>query len=451
LALFELYALFNLTACPARLSLCGEENREKAEENMNEKPKGENTMKDMNMTRKDFLGVGLGALMGAPSLFAQGAPLSATDKNNDEKKKHSSVKAIQRHRFGVNYTPTKNWFFFWNDFDAEAVARDLDAIAALGMDHFRIFMVWPYFQPNRTWVSPGHLNRLDQLMQLAAQRKLDVCISMLNGWIAKKMLPEYDEPGKFYTSATMFEAQALYFTEASKVLRGHANFLGFDIGNEMNMCWSTGKDTAAGDAWLDRIMTLAESLCPGQTHVNGVDHQPWFFPQTFSPEWLARRQPIVALHSWIAFTGATQRSGPLDPPCVKLAAGMAALARAFAGDPAKPIWIQEYGASPEWMDKKEIPRFIEATTQAAIDEGVAWFTWWASHDVDRRFELSSLEYDLGLITLDNKIKDRGQMFKSIAENYQGKTVTAISAPTLPTPKERTMESTWEWLLQWMNQ
>ncbi|MCX6998166.1 MAG: hypothetical protein NTV49_14055, partial [Kiritimatiellaeota bacterium] len=180
-----------------------------------------------------------------------------------------------------------------------------------------------------------------------------------------------------------------------------------------------------------------------------VDHQPWFYPETFSAELLARRPPLVALHSWILFTGATRRGGPLDPPCVKLAAGMAALARAFAGDPAKPIWLQEYGASAEWMDEKTVPRFLEAATQAAIDEGVAWFTWWASHDVDRRFELSSFEYELGLITLDNKVKDRGQTFKSIAEKYRGKPVTAKSASVLPPPKERSLESTWKWLLEWM--
>ncbi|MCX6997466.1 MAG: hypothetical protein NTV49_10360, partial [Kiritimatiellaeota bacterium] len=209
-----------------------------------------------DMKRRDFLGAGLGAMMAAPLLLAQGGPPPDADLKSGDKRSQSAAKPPWRHRFGVNYTPTKNWFFFWNDFDADAVARDLDAIASLGMDHLRIFALWPHFQPKRAWVSPEHLKRLEQLMRLAAQRKLDVCVSMLNGWIANKLLPVFDEPGKFYTSATLFEAQTLYFTEVSKVVCGHANFLGFDIGNEMNCCWSAGRDTAAGDAWLDRIMTL---------------------------------------------------------------------------------------------------------------------------------------------------------------------------------------------------
>ena len=76
-------------------------------------------------------------------------------------------------------------------------------------------------------------------------------------------------------------------------------------------------------------------------------------------------------------------------------AGMAALARAYARDPHKPVWVQEFGASAEWMDRKVIPQFMERIIQAAMDVGVSWFTWWASHDISRKFELSSPEYELG--------------------------------------------------------
>ncbi|MCX6872787.1 MAG: hypothetical protein NTW21_03120 [Verrucomicrobia bacterium] len=140
-----------------------------------------------DMKRRDFLGAGLGAMMGSPLLLAQGGTPADADLKDDAKKQQVAAKSLRHFRFGVNYTPTKNWFFFWNDFDADAVARDLDAIASLGMDHLRIFALWPHFQPKRTLVSPEHLKRLDQFMRLTAQRKLDVCVSMLNGWIANSV------------------------------------------------------------------------------------------------------------------------------------------------------------------------------------------------------------------------------------------------------------------------
>src|ERR1700676_4721113 len=57
------------------------------------------------------------------------------------------------HRFGVNYTPSHNWWFCWNDWNAAPIRRDLDAIAALGADHLRLILIWPFFQPNPKWVS----------------------------------------------------------------------------------------------------------------------------------------------------------------------------------------------------------------------------------------------------------------------------------------------------------
>ena len=92
--------------------------------------------------------------------------------------------ALDRHRFGVNYTPSKNWWFCWNEWDADPIRRDLDAIAALGADHLRILLIWPYFQPNPRWVSPLHLERLDQLLTLMGERKLDAVVTALTGQLS---------------------------------------------------------------------------------------------------------------------------------------------------------------------------------------------------------------------------------------------------------------------------
>lgn len=42
-------------------------------------------------------------------------------------------------RFGANYTPSRGWFHHWLDFDLDEVRADLDSIAALGLDHIRVF------------------------------------------------------------------------------------------------------------------------------------------------------------------------------------------------------------------------------------------------------------------------------------------------------------------------
>ena len=128
---------------------------------------------------------------------------------------------------------------------------------------------------------------------------------------------------------------------------------------------------------------------------------------------------------------------------------MAALARAYANDPAKPIWIEEFGACSEEMPEADVPRWLEKTLISGIEQGVSWFTWWASHDVDQRFQFHPFEYRLGLLTRDNQVKPQGLMFKQIAEAFRNKPVTLPTTPLPPPPQERNAAATWQWLLNWM--
>ena len=353
-------------------------------------------------------------------------------------------------RFGVNYTPTRNWWYCWNDFDAGAIARDLDAIADLHADHIRIMLLWPFFQPNPAAVSTAHLDRLDRLMELAAERKLDVCATMLTGWLSGwAFRPPYDERDAFYASTKIREAVEIYFRACAGRLNQHSHFLGFDLGNEINCCWKAATPDE-GDAWMDWLLSLCDEISPGRVHVNGVDHQPWFSRNTFSPRALARRPALATIHSWIGFTGALDRGRALERPCTHLAPAMAALVRAYAGGPDKPVWLQEFGASNEWMEEAEIVPFLEKAAEAAIRGGICWLTWWSSHDVDRRFRFDSLEYDLGLITVGQDIKPAGLAFRRLARAWAGKPVFQSPAPA-EAPKILEPATTWTWLLETQRQ
>ena len=40
-----------------------------------------------------------------------------------------------------------------------------------------------------------------------------------------------------YTNTTMGSAQELFIRELARVMKQHANIIGFDFGNELNTCW----------------------------------------------------------------------------------------------------------------------------------------------------------------------------------------------------------------------
>jgi len=86
---------------------------------------------------------------------------------------------------------------------------------------------------------------------------------------------------------------------------------------------------------------------------------------------------------------------------------------------------------------------------AAIEQGVSWFSYWDSHDVDRKFAFNPLEYSLGLLTNDGRVKEQGRVFQRLAESYRGKPVVYPKGSAATPPAERTQEGTWRWLLEWM--
>jgi len=354
-----------------------------------------------------------------------------------------------RHRFGVNYTPSRNWWFCWNDWDPDPIKRDLDAIAALGADHLRVLLIWPYFQPNPRYVSTLHLGRLDQLLGLMEERKLDALVTVftgqLSGWF---FLPPFNRAGEgFYTDPAVRAAQELFVRELAKVMNPHDNLIGYDLGNELNTCWSGS--TAAGDAWMTKMFSLMESVLPGQLNINGVDQAPWFESNTFSPRALVARQIMPVMHCYPYWSGAVRYGGAMDPPSVGLLAAMAALIRSYAGTQQKPVWAGEFNTCIEQLTEKQQALWLEQAVTAALEEGVSWFSYWDSHDVDRRFDFNSLEYSLGLLTNDGRVKEQGRVYQQLAASYRGKPVT-FSKRSLPAPPAKsTTDAAWKWMLDWL--
>jgi len=327
-------------------------------------------------------------------------------------------------RFGVNYVPSSKWWYCWVDWDAASIADDLHAIASLGMDHLRVMCLWPIFQPNAGYVSHTALDRLQQLLDLADSARLDVEVTVLNGWLSGFAFhPAWRGDRNIFTDPHMIDAEEFLLRTIARRVAGHPRFLGFDLGNELSVLQSYGNripSLAEGDAWHRRMMDLCEELAPGKLHVNGVDHQQWFMDTGFSRECLATAGPITSLHTYIEFTGARSLYRPMEHGCLHLAEYCIELAKAYSPDPARPIWLQEFGASSQWMPAEVIPDFAEQTIRNAASCAGLWgFTWWCSHDLNTGFTgFNPLEYDLGLLDQHNRLKPIGRRISQLASEFR---------------------------------
>lgn len=87
-------------------------------------------------------------------------------------------------RFGVNYTPRVGWFHSWLDLDLDAIREDFEQIAALDLDHVRIFPLWDLIQPNRGLIRPAGLAAVGDVVDAAAEYGLDVNVDALQGHLS---------------------------------------------------------------------------------------------------------------------------------------------------------------------------------------------------------------------------------------------------------------------------
>ncbi|MGW7269216.1 glycoside hydrolase 5 family protein [Streptomyces sp. NPDC054864] len=335
-------------------------------------------------------------------------------------------------RFGANYTPSKGWFHHWLDFDIDAVCADLDAIAGLGLDHIRVFPIWPYFQPNRTLIRPRAVEQLVALADAAAERGLDVNVDGLQGHLSSfDFLPAWTQTWhrrNIFTDPDVVEGEVTYLRTLAAALADRPNFIGMTIGNEVNQ-FSAGphpdpdritQDQA--EEWLRSVLAACQEGAPGKLHLHAEYDAAWYQDdQPFTPAQAARLGGATAVHSWV-FNGTAQRHGRGGIATAHHAAYMIELSKAWAEDPHRPVWLQEVGAPAPLIPAEHAAAFTEATVEAALDCADVWgVTWWCSHDVSRSLaDFPELEYSLGLLTNEGQVKPGGEVLARIAKEWRGR-------------------------------
>ncbi len=354
-------------------------------------------------------------------------------------------------RFGVNYTPSEGWFHHWLDFDLDSVRADLDSIAALGLDHVRVFPLWPYFQPNRTLIRPRAVEQLVALADAAADRGLDVNVDGLQGHLSSfDFLPSWTRTWhrrNLFTDPDVLDGQETLLRTLAAALADRPNFIGMTLGNEVNQ-FSAGPhpdpDRATPeeiDAWLGRMLAACEEGAPGRLHLHAEYDATWYQDdQPFTPGQAARHGAVTAVHSWV-FNGTAQRYGRTSVPSEHHAAWLVELSKAWAGDPHRPVWLQEVGAPAPLVPPEHAAAFTEATVANALDCPDLWgITWWCSHDVARSLaDFPELEYGLGLLTNDRKPKDTALVLERAARGPSSPPAgrsTALVVPADPAVRSR---------------
>lgn len=341
-------------------------------------------------------------------------------------------------RFGVNYVPSTDWMFQWQSVEESAIRRDLEAIAALGLDHVRLFPLWPTLQPNRTLIRRRALDDVALVVDIAAEFGLDASVDVVQGhmsgfdFIPAWLVNWHD--GNMFTDQPAIDAQAALVAAVYDAVRDRPNFTGLTLGNELNQFQPPNPaampaDTAQVTHWLESLLGAPRDKDPRHVVTHSENDHLWYRDgHPFVPAHASRLGDVTTVHSWI-FNGVAGRYGALSDESVRHAEWMIELARAFATDLDRPVWLQEVGAPDRHLAESEMPEFLERTVAAALTtERLHAVTWWCSHDVSRDLgDFKDLEYSLGLLDVDNRVKPLGRRYAEVVADARR------SAPA-PTPR-----------------
>ncbi|WP_216099029.1 hypothetical protein [Arthrobacter sp. SW1] len=234
-------------------------------------------------------------------------------------------------RLGANYTPSRGWFHSWQDFDADEVRRDLESIAKLGLDHIRVFPLWPELQPSRSLIRRKTVEDVGTVVDVAAEFGLDASVDVLQGHLSSfDFLPAWLHSWhrrNMFTDPDVVAAEAELLRALAAELSGRSNALGLTIGNETNQFaapWHPDPHRLSSEeagSWLGTLLGAAKEAWPAGTHQHSFDDSALFKEDMpFTPRHAATLGDLSTVHSWV-FGGAgaaLRRTAPRAGPFRRL-------------------------------------------------------------------------------------------------------------------------------------
>jgi endo-1,4-beta-mannosidase len=234
-------------------------------------------------------------------------------------------------RLGVNYWPASSAMAWWWRFDAAEVRRDLERVAANGMDSVRLFLLWEAFQPSPDEVDRAMLARLVEVAVIAEGAGVRIMPTLFTGhmsgvnWIPAWALGGSRRDPRFrvvsggrvvgsglrdwFTDAEIGRAQALLAHEAAAALAGHPALWAWDLGNEHSNC-VVPPDRERARRWLGEMTAAIRAADPDALVTIGLHMEDLEQDRRLGPREAAEVCDLLTMHGYPIY--ASWSEGPLD-------------------------------------------------------------------------------------------------------------------------------------------
>ena len=326
---------------------------------------------------------------------------------------------------GVNYIPSDNWLMVLENWKPEVIEEDLSTLKANGVDYIRFCPLWNFTQPGKNKFNEKVFERIDYVFEVAEKTGIKVQIAPITGWMSGGVfLPPWAD-GELFIDSEIIEGQVNLVTTIAERYKDAPALQGYDFGNEINVLLDRMKLKGTPEdvkKWMSTVYNAYHNADPDHfvTNGGGTGFNPFF--NIWS---LSETSDYMSVHTYPYFHG----TWDMDPWLGMRTSYSPNFVTAWAEMMRKPVLVQEIGASESWMDKLKVPRYLQVTYYSTWADGAAGYWWWCSHNIDRNYKVKSdglyteysistfkngdfsdLEYELGLLDIDNQVKPVGQAF-----------------------------------------
>jgi len=319
---------------------------------------------------------------------------------------------------GANYIPSTGWLLILENWNPEAIERDIAALRKLGVTSLRFPPLWPLLQPTIDQVSKEKLARINQLVSIAHRNGVAVQVGPITGWMSgATFLPKWAE-GNLFTDPQIIRGTVKLTGDVARGLKDNPGLQGYDFGNEINAMASMMNLVSTPEQtshWMETIYQAFREADPHHPVTNGVGG----FGGRFDIWNIAETSDYMSVHSYAYFN----RTLNLDPWIGQRTTYGTDYTTAYAAMTGKPALVQEIGCSEDWVPRSEIAKFLRLTLMSAWAQGAAGYFWWGSHDIDTSYRVptqyinlkyskrsfaeglfDNLEYSMGLLDINNRPK-----------------------------------------------
>ncbi|MDR6549106.1 beta-mannanase [Paenibacillus qinlingensis] len=351
---------------------------------------------------------------------------------------------------GVNYWASHAGTAMWSDWRPEQVDRDLQNLAAAGVEILRVFPLWPDFQPINTLYTGrgkrhGHrfgedrlpdtaagqagvseimMDRFRVFTAIAERHGLKLIVGLLAGWMSGRLFVPPALQGKpILTDPDAIRWQVRFVRYFISEMKHESTIVAWDLGNECN---EMGEVASQEEAWLwtSSIANAIKAADSSRPLVSGMHS---LLP---AGKWTMQDQgeltDILTTHPYPFWTPYMDFD-PLDTIRPTIHATAESLFYGQIG--GKPSFAEEMGTmGPMVCSEETAAAFARTSMLSQWAHGLDGLLWWCANDQTKLqhapYDWVACEGELGLLTEEGRVKP--------ALQEMGKLKKAIES--LPTPK-----------------